>query len=1153
MKKTVARAALVVVLSFGFASVLKAQLSDASQEAASSFVSPSSVTGDARERDTVKHEAGGLELTRWATDSLLGSPVSIALDDQGRAYVTQTTRRKSSNLDIRQHRDWMAQDLSFQSVEDRRAFLHEMLDASRSDENPWLEDRNEDGVRDWRDLTVEQERVYRLADTDGDGVADTSIVFAEGFNTEEVTGVAAGVLPYEEDVFVTVAPDVWRLRDTTGDGRADQFTSISNGYGVHMSYAGHDMSGLTRGPDGRIYWAIGDVGLRVEGPEGRTWAYPNQGAVMRAEPDGSHFEVFAHGLRNTHELAFDEHGNLFSVDNDGDRSGEHERVVYIVEDSDSGWRTNWQFGKYGRAYSAYSNEIGNYNVWMEEALYKPHFEEQAAYITPPVAPYYDGPSGFAYNPGTALNERWQGHFFISLFTGSASQARIRAFQVEEKGASFELADDQEVLGGTLTTSLAFGPGGALYLADWVNGWEATDQGRVWKLDDPETATSPLRTGTRKLLAEGMSGRSVDELSELMQHADMRVRMRAQFELVGRGETGAEALLAAASGADHPLARLHGVWGIGQLGRETPEAVAPLVRLLDDADAEVRAQAAKVIGEAMYRPATEDLTPLLQDSEARVQFFAAIALGKLGHEKALKPVVEMLDASGGDDPYLRHAGATAMAKIGDPGALVDLADHASPWVRLAAVVGLRRLGDPGVARFLQDEREQVATEAARAIHDDSSIEPALPALAEVLSREGLTREPLLRRAINANLRVGRAPDAQRLAAYAARASAPPTMRAEALASLGVWPEPPVLDRVEGRYRALGTRAAAAAHDAIEPVVGTLLADRQPEVVRIAAAEAVARLAYREASPSLHEIVADERQPTAVRRAALGALGALRDEQLAEAAAVALRSEDPEFRQQAQQLIPAIDSTGGGSVPLLTTILQNGALLEQQGALTSLGDIDTDASNEVLSTWMDKLRAGEVALGLQLDLISAAEQSTSEEVAAKLRQYNASQSEDDVLATYRVALKGGRAEVGRSIVYEHPTAQCIRCHQIGGEGGQVGPDLTGIGARKSRRYLLESLVAPSATITPGYGNIVLTLKEGTTVAGTLDEETETHVLVKTGDGTTTEVAKTQIAERTQAPSSMPSMVNLLSTSEIRDVVAYLASLKQEEVNQEGASGD
>ena len=87
---------------------------------------------------------GELVATEWAGDTLLGSPVALTLDNQGRVYVTQTTRRKQSELDIRAHADWVTKTLSFESVEDRRKFYEEEMTPARSESLP----RVADTVRD---------------------------------------------------------------------------------------------------------------------------------------------------------------------------------------------------------------------------------------------------------------------------------------------------------------------------------------------------------------------------------------------------------------------------------------------------------------------------------------------------------------------------------------------------------------------------------------------------------------------------------------------------------------------------------------------------------------------------------------------------------------------------------------------------------------------------------------------------------------------------------------------------------------------------------------------------------------------------------------------------------------------------------------------
>ena len=248
---------------------------------------------------------------------------------------------------------------------------------------------------------------------------------------------------------------------------------------------------------------------------------------MRSDLDGSNFEVFASGLRNTHEFAFDEHGNLISVDNDGDHPGETERLVYVTYGSETGWRSTWQYGKY--------TDLANnrYNVWMNEGMYRPRFDGQAAYFTPPISSYPAGPSGFVYHPGVALDDRWKQHFFVTSFTGTPTSARLFALKLEPRGAGFALGSNTEILRGILTPGIKIGPDGALYLSDWITGWDPRDEGRVWKLDVPAAASSPARAEVRKLLAADETAQSVSALRDWLSHADMRVRSRGQFELVRR--------------------------------------------------------------------------------------------------------------------------------------------------------------------------------------------------------------------------------------------------------------------------------------------------------------------------------------------------------------------------------------------------------------------------------------------------------------------------------------------------------------------------------------------------------------------------------------------------------------------------------------------
>ena len=312
--------------------------------------------------------------------------MAISFDEQGKAYVTRVRRRKISSLDLRNHRAWVKHDMSIRSLEDRLAFYKKAMGPEpfpniRSYSPP---DRNEDGKRDWKDLAVQKEEILRLEDTDGDGKADESVLIDDDLATP-LTGIAAGVLWADGAAYATVEPDVWKYEDFNQDGKPAKRTLLSRGYSIHIGQGGHNVSGLIMGPDGRIYWSVADKGINATGKNGEHFFYPDRGGIMRCEPDGSDLQIFALGLRNGQEPVFDEFGNLFSVDNDGDYPGERERFIHIVEGGMTAWRLHWQWHGY-QDFAKVSGEKP-YNVWMEEGLFRPRFPGQAAFIVPPLANY----------------------------------------------------------------------------------------------------------------------------------------------------------------------------------------------------------------------------------------------------------------------------------------------------------------------------------------------------------------------------------------------------------------------------------------------------------------------------------------------------------------------------------------------------------------------------------------------------------------------------------------------------------------------------------------------------------------------------------------------------------------------------------------------
>ena len=1079
--------------------------------------------------------ADGLELSLWASDSLIHDPIAISIDPNGQIFYTSASRQTNSEFDIRGHRNWMTASISFETVEDRRAFLRETFTPDSDESIRHLKDLNADGVRDWRDLAVQKEQVWFVSDASGDGIADRAQLYLEDFG-EEITDVANGITYHDGEVFIGAGPDLWRSKDTDGDGIADEATSISHGFAVHIGFSGHGMSGVTVGPTGRIWWGIGDIGMNVIDKEGKAWKYPNQGVVVRSEPDGSNFEVYAAGVRNTHEFVFDNYGNLITEDNDGDHRGERERLVYLINGSDSGWRTNWQFGKYT------DPKNNDYKVWMRERLHVPHWEGQAAYILPPIQNYVNGPTGMVYNPGTALGEEWYDHFFISEFRGTPASSPIHAFQLKPKGASFEMTKTQEVVRGLLPTGLDFGPDGALYFGDWIDGWATKAEGRIWKLDIPGGADAAIRQETKGLIEEDFTKRSPEELQTLLSHQDRRIRQKAQFQLAKAGKESLKIFETTAQANPNQLARIHALWGMNQLARKWPALAENFLPFLGDSDPEIIAQAIKMLGDLRYAAAASAIVPFVNDDNPRIRLLATEALGRMEAAIAFEDIVQMLRQNNDTDFWLRHAGMIALARIGDAQKLGALAQDNSAAVRIASVVALRRMKDPGVAKFLADSDEHIVMEAARAINDDYNIPDALPALAEYLLNPTFQNEVIIRRAINANVEVGSAKHWQQLLAYSQNVGAPAEMRAEALAALSNWGSPSVFDRVDGRYRGTIAQDSSIDRAALQALLVECLAD-PAESIKIAAMRAAAQQQERSLAPSIYSIFRGS-QVLSLKTWALQSLKDLEFAELNEALQMALEDPAKEVRSKALELLPAVNLPIEQTLPLFASIFEEGSLEEQQATLKALESYQSPGVVAFLNNLLKTLLEGNIAPAIQLDLLESAAAQKQPELDELLAQYETQKPVDDILAKYQEALIGGNAQRGRNIFYNNEAAQCVRCHAIFEVGGNAGPGLLGVGARLDREALLQSLVAPSAAFSAGYEVVILELEGAETRSGIVLQEDETSLTLKIGKEDIQRIEKNKIIKREQIPSSMPVMGDVLDKRQIRDLVAFLVSLQETE---------
>lgn len=1077
--------------------------------------------------------ADGLKLSVWAVDSLVKDPISIQVNEFGEVFYSRSPRRNNSEFDIRGHQSWEIRSIGLQTIEDKRAFLHDELSPERSSGNTWLADLNGDGSHDWRDLTLEKNEVFKLKDTDGDGFADWSQIMMQDLN-EEVTDIAGGLMKTEEALYVAAGPDLWKFFDKNGDGIMDEKISLSHGYGIHIGFGGHGMSGIKMGPEGKIYWGIGDIGFNGKSADGTEWKYPNRGVIARANPDGSDFEIFAMGVRNTHEFVFDQFNNLISVDNDGDHAGESERLVYLTNGSDTGWRINWQFGKYR------DPDNNTYKVWMDEKLYLPRWEGQAAYITPCIQNYVNGPTGMVFNPGTGLGQKWKDHFFVAEFVGNPAKSGVHAFQLQPKGATFELTKTEKIVGGLLATGLDFGPDGTLYMADFITGWDDKNYGRIWTLKDDTATGWDLQKLTETELQANYKTLSENDLKSKLYFEDQRVRRKAQFELAKRGKKGAAVFQEVIKDQRNQLARVHSIVGLSQLGRLDDMTFADaLVPLLKDSDPEIRAQAAKWIGDIRYPKAGSELIGGLKDENSRVRFFCAEALGRTSHAAAVQPLITLLEENNDTDAYIRHAASLALSRIGKVDALAALATHPSKAVRMGAVLALRRLESPELVKFLSDTEEWIVTEAARAIHDDFSVPAALPALGALLSTTSFQNEPLIRRAISANQRVGKEENLNHLIAYLGKANNPEALKTEALAAMGTWAKPSLLDRVDGRHRGEVSRDPALIRDQVKPVLIAQINTKE-ESLRLESVKAAGKLGMRDLSDLLLSKLKSDPSDL-VKIQSLNSLRTLNAPSLGEAITQAMGDNSQSVRVAGLALVAETSLPKDQKVALLTDIIQKRTVPEKQTALLTLSKLEGSKDFPVWKQILADFDRGKLVEGTWIELEEAIMETKSPELQTEFTAILEKKAGGEPWRKYSGALAEGNTRRGRTVFFENQTAQCIRCHAYNDMGGNAGPAMDGIGNVLSKEELLLALVEPSKRLAPGYGFVTLELNSGERISGTLMTDLPEGVTLKIGMDEKM-IPRKDIKSVKLAPSSMPGMGELLSKRDIRDLVTYLGNLKR-----------
>lgn len=186
-------------------------------------------------------------------------------------------------------------------------------------------------------------------------------------------------------------------------------------------------------------------------------------------------------------------------------------------------------------------------------------------------------------------------------------------------------------------------------------------------------------------------------------------------------------------------------------------------------------------------------------------------------------------------------------------------------------------------------------------------------------------------------------------------------------------------------------------------------------------------------------------------------------------------------------------------------------------------------------------GTLNAGLNRIVVQVAAAANSAEFHLRFRRKS---SAADLEALVQAALsRTGNAERGKAVFFDTAKSQCSKCHRIGEQGERIGPELTGVGSRFSRIHIVESILEPSRTVTPGFQTVAVALRDGKVLSGIKVSETETTLVLGDNQGQKHTLAKADIEEqKAQSQSTMPDgLTKQLTVDQFVDLLAFLVGQK------------
>jgi quinoprotein glucose dehydrogenase len=836
--------------------------------------------------------------------------------------------------------------------------------------------------------TSQNFRILTFNDSNGDGIYDTSAIFFK-WKAGKSSNRWPVIFVDDESVYLGTEFQLSLLRDLNKDGSADVERGLlpENSWGS-KSEPPH-VQGLTKGPDGWLYFSMRDIALENRHQDHTT---PTKEciAIFKCPPDGTHLEKVATGLHNPNDLVFDEHGNLFTCDK-RESLESTSKWIHVIEGADYGYRTK----KQNPLTEFLSHSKIQKDIELEKSL------DQPAYVMPPIANIGGGPTALAYYSGVGMPNRLEHRFFLCNATNDSTD--MMTFSHESVGTVFKINSREAWALNMAPNDLAFAPNGALFAANSNNEDNRSLSTGIYKIFSNQEKYAPAALQSTSILQSDLRNKTTSALLSLLKHSDQRVRIKAQSSLVLRGSSTLAPLVRLSRDPQRLLARLHSIWAIGQLAGSDQQIAGRsyiqswLADLLTDPSPEVRAQAAILAGRIGNASIHPNITESLKDSSDRVRLMAALAIGQLRVPRAWEPMLAFVVNPQNQHSVLRHASVMALAGAFKENALSTLKNHPNRNVRLSGALALRQKSSKKIAGYLSDDSPNIMLETARMIHD-LPVQDALPELAQLHStrskwipkfaaKENISSGTpdlvsMLFWIYHANYLTGQSENLNALIEAVSDTSLPETMRDACLNWIKSWTSPDEQFSINRKTHLPQPRNKNLSNLILKKVAKNWLqsSNSNQQMMMLEYAEA---FDWKEFQPSVLSLFRQFNAKPELRGTALNLLSTWQAPHFESLINEALVSNSALLRKEAILIQATLNPND--MVAKWTHLLEFGDPQEKLKALMQLGSIRDRRVDAVILYWLEKALQGDVPLDLIESLQNASAQRTAPAIKKTLEKW------------------------------------------------------------------------------------------------------------------------------------------------------------------------